>query len=165
MEKSDLIRRIETARREWDELIGRVDDNLAQRPGAEGELSVKDLVAHVTWYEREVVRMLSTRTMDVSGLWALDPDERNAAIFEHVRGMSLGDVRAESVRVYSALIEQLELLPEEAYSDAARFANMPANWVPWKLIAGNTIWHYPDHIGAIHRLLDTARPYEGGCPP
>ena len=30
---------------------------------------------------------------------------------------------------------------------------MPPDWEPWKLIAGNTIWHYPDHVGAITRLL------------
>ena len=154
MEKSDLIRRIEPARRVWDELVGRVDDDLAQRPGAEGELSAKDLVAHVTWYEREVVRMLRTRAMDVSGLWALGPDERNAAIFHEARGMSLEDVRAESARVFAALMEQLELLPEGAYHDAARFTDMPPEWEPWKLIAGNTIWHYPDHMGAIRRLLE-----------
>ena len=155
MEKSDLIRRIETARRGWDELLGRVDDGLALRPGAEGELSAKDLFAHVTWYEREVERMLRTRAMDVSGLWALGPDERNAAIHEQARDVYLEDVRAESARVSSALMEQLELLPEEAYQDAARFTDMPPEWEPWKLIAGNTIWHYPDHTGAIQRLLGT----------
>ena len=155
MEKSELIRRIGTARRGWDELLGRVDDGVVLRPGAEGELSAKDLVAHVTWYEREVVRMLRTRAMDVSGLWALGPDERNAAIFHEASGMSLEDVRAESARVFTALMEQLELLPEEAYQDAARFTDMPPECEPWKLIAGNTIWHYPDHTGAIQRLLDT----------
>ena len=154
MEKSELIRRIGTARRGWDELLGRVDDGLALKPGAEGELSVKDLVAHVTWYEREVVRMLRSRTMDVSGLWAMSPDERNAAIHEQARGMTLEGVRAESARVFSALMEQLELLPEEAYHDASRFTDMPPEWEPWKLIAGNTIWHYPDHTGAIRRLLE-----------
>ncbi len=155
MDKRDLIRRIETARRDWDELVRRVDDDLALMPGAEGELSAKDLVAHVTWYECEVVRMLRTRTMDVTGLWALGPDERNAAIFEQVRGMSLEDVRAESVGVYAALIEQLEQLPEQVYYDASRFTDMPPDWVPWKLIAGNTIRHYPDHTGAIRQLLDS----------
>ena len=69
--------------------------------------------------------------------------------------MSLEDVRAESARVSSALMEQLELLPEEAYHDASRFTDMPPEWEPWKLIAGNTIWHYPDHTGAIQRLLGT----------
>ena len=156
MEKSDLIRRTKSARSGWDELLGRVDDRLALRPGAEGELSAKDIIAHVTWYEREVVRMLRSRTMDMSGLWALGPDERNAAIYEQARGMSLEDVRAESARVFDALIQQLELLPEEAYSDASPFSNMPPKWEPWKLIAGNTIWHYPDHTGAIRRLLETA---------
>ncbi len=156
MEKSDLIRRIESARISWDELLGRVDDRLALRPGAEGDLSAKDLIAHVTWYEREVVRMLRSRTMDVSGLWAMGPDERNAAIHEQAMGVSFEDVRAESASVFDALIQQLELLPEEAYSNASRFSNMPPEWEPWKLIAGNTIWHYPDHTKAIRRLLETA---------
>ena len=155
MEKSDLIRRVKSARSRWDDLLAQVDDGLALRPGAEGELSAKDLVAHVTWYEREVVGMLRSRTLDGSGLWALGPDERNAAIHEQARGMSLEDVRAESTSVFAALIEQLELLPTDAYHDASRFSNMPSDWVPWKLIAGNTIWHYPDHTGAISRLLET----------
>ena len=154
MEKSELIRRIGTVRRGWDELLGRVDDGLALRPGAEGELSAKDLVAHVTWYEREVVKMLRSRTMEGSGLWALGPDERNAAIHEQARDVYLEDVRDESARVSAALMEQLELLPEEAYHDASRFTDMPPEWEPWKLIAGNTIWHYPDHTGAIRRLLE-----------
>ena len=155
MEKSDLIRRVKSARGRWDDLLAQVDDGLALKPGAEGKLSAKDLVAHVTWYEREVVGMLRSRALDGSGLWALGPDERNAAIHEQARGMSLEDVRAESVSVFTAFIEQLELLPADAYHDASRFSNMPPDWVPWKLIAGNTIWHYPDHTGAISRLLET----------
>ncbi len=155
MEKSDLIRRVKSAWSGWADLLGRVDDRLALKPGTEGELSAKDIIAHVTWYEREVVRMLRTRTMDVSGLWALGPDERNAAIFDEARGMSIEDVRAESARMFADLIEQLDLLPEEAYSDASLFSNMPPEWEPWKLIVGNTIWHYPDHTGAIRRLVET----------
>ena len=156
MDKGELIRRIESARRGWDELLAGVGDDLALQPGAEGELSAKDLVNHVTWYEREVVRMLRSRAMDGSGLWALGPAERNAAIHEQARDVPLEDVRAESARVFEELIEQLRLLPDEAYSDASMFANMPRDWVPWELIAGNTIWHYPDHMGAIRRLLEAA---------
>ena len=98
--------------------------------------------------------MLGRRTMDVSGLWALGPDERNAAIHEQAKGMSLEDVRAESARVFGALLEQLEELPEAAFHDASRFTDMPPDWVPWELIAGNTIRHYPDHTGSIRHLLE-----------
>ena len=156
MEKDEIIRRVKSARRRWDDLLGRVDDGLALRPGAEGELSVKDIIAHVTWYEREVVRMLRSRIMDVSGLWALGPDDRNAAIFDEAKGMSLEDVRAESARVFAALIDQLDQLPEDAYADASRFSKMPPEWEPWNLISGNTFGHYPDHTGSVQRLLETA---------
>ena len=93
----------------------------------------------------------------MSGLWALGPDERNAAIHKQARGMSyLEDVREESARVFTALMEQLELLPEEAYQDAARFTDMPPEWEPWKLIAGNTDLALSRTIrGRSSRLLDT----------
>ena len=48
--------------------------------------------------------MVRSRAMVVSGLWALGPDERNAAIHDEARGMSLEDVRDESARVFVALI-------------------------------------------------------------
>ncbi len=115
---------------------------------------MKDIIAHVAWYEREVARMLESRVMTSSGLWAVGADERNAAIYEESRGMSPEDARAESSRVFRELVEQLELLPDAGYADASRFSGMPGDWKPWELIAGNTFGHYPDHAGAIRRLLD-----------
>ena len=87
-----------------------------------------------------------------SDLWELPLDERNAAIHDELKEMTLDEVRVESDRVFTELIEQLELLPEEAYGDTGCFEHMPAEWTPWEVMAGNTFRHYAEHTESIRRL-------------
>ena len=155
MNKAEVLDRVKTARSRWNNLLAQVDDDLMLRPGSEGDWSAKDVLAHVMWYEREMVGMLKSRALIGSDLWALPLDERNAGVHEDIKDMSLEAVRAESERVFPALIEQLEALPDAAYGDSAHFRHMPAEWAPWDVIAGNTFRHYPDHTESIQRLLDT----------
>ncbi|MDE0217922.1 MAG: hypothetical protein OXJ90_01530 [Spirochaetaceae bacterium] len=50
------------------------------QPRAGGCWSGKDIVAHVIWYEREMVGVLKSRVLAGSDLWALPVDERNSAV-------------------------------------------------------------------------------------
>ena len=50
-------------------------------PGAAGVWSAKDIVAHVTWAEREMIGVLQRRELAGSDLWRLSQDERNAAVY------------------------------------------------------------------------------------
>ena len=79
-------------------------------------------------------------------------EERNTAVHEEVRGMSLDEVRTEAW-VFPALVEQLEMLPDEAYGDPSHFEHMPAEWVPSDVISSNTYRHYPEHTESIQRLI------------
>lgn len=155
MNKVEVLDRVKTARSRWNNLLAQVDDDLMLRPGSEGDWSAKDVLAHVMWYEREMVGMLKSRALIGSDLWALPLDERNAGVHEEIEDMSLEAVRAESESVFPTLIEQLEVLPDAAYGDSAHFRHMPDEWAPWDVIAGNTFRHYPDHTESIQRLLDT----------
>ena len=131
-----------------------MDDDMMLKPGVEGHWSVKDILAHVVWYEREIVGVLTARAFVGSDLWALPLDERNAGVYEEIRNMTLEEVRAESARVFPQLLEQLEALPEDAYGDPSCFPGMPAEWEPWFIIAGNTFNHYPDHTQSLKQLLE-----------
>jgi hypothetical protein len=123
-------------------------------PGVEGGWSAKDVLAHVMWYEREMVGMLKSRALIGSDWWALPLEERNTAVHEKVKGMSLEEVRAEAAWVFPALTEQLELLPQEALGDSSHFEHMPAEWAPSDVISSNTYRHYPEHTESIWRLLE-----------
>ena len=154
MEKHEVIDRVRTERSLWNDLLAHIDDDLMLNPGVEGDWSAKDILAHVMWYEREMVGMLRSRALIGSDLWALPLDERNAGVHEETKDMTLEEVRAESSRVFPELMEQLEALPQEAYGDASCFPGMPAEWEPWFVIAGNTFRHYPDHTESLRQLLE-----------
>ncbi len=154
MNKDEVITRVKTERSRWSDIIAQMDDGMMLKPGVEGHWSVKDVLAHVVWYEREIVGVLRARAFVGSDLWALPLDERNAGVYEETRNMTLEEVRAESARVFPQLWEQLEALPEDAYGNAACFPGMPAEWEPWFIIAGNTFNHYPDHTQSLKQLLE-----------
>ena len=153
MEKDEVISRVRTERSRWNDIMAQIDDDLMLKPGVEGDWSAKDILAHVMWYEREMVGMLKSRALVGSDLWSLPLDERNAGVHEETKNMTLDEVRAESARVFPELLEQLELLPSEACNDSAHFEHMPAEWEPWFVISGNTFNHYSDHTESIRQLL------------
>ena len=155
MNKHEFINRVKSERERWDELMAQVPDDLMLKPGVEGDWSAKDVLAHVMWYEREMIGMLKARALSGSDWWALPLDDRNDAVHGEVSGMSLDEVRSEAARVFPSLVEQLGLLPEEALSDASHFEGMPAEWAPFDVIGSNTFRHYPEHTESIQRLLDT----------
>jgi len=159
MDKLEAIMRVKAERARWDVLVAQVDDNRMLQPGPGGGWSGKEIVAHVTWYEREMVTMLKSRALVGSDLWALPVHERNAGVHEEIRDLTLDQVRAWNEEIFPELIEQLEHLPEKAYLDAAYFEHMPREWAPWQVIAGNTFEHYPQHAPALRRLIGGNTPH------
>jgi uncharacterized damage-inducible protein DinB len=55
MSKSQLFDVLRTHRAQWDAWLASVDDERMTQPGAAGHLSVKDIVSHITAYERWLV--------------------------------------------------------------------------------------------------------------
>ena len=123
-------------------------------PGVTGEWSVKDVIAHVSWYERQMVGMITTRSLAGSPWWNLTLEVRNAAIQAENRDRPLDEILKESQEVFGELMKQLESLSEEDLHTAINFKDMPTEWVPWEVIASNTFEHYPDHSRDIQNNLN-----------
>ena len=155
MDKAEFIQRVETARREWNDLLAQVDDDLMLKPGIEGDWSAKDILAHVMWYEREMVQLLSSRSLIGSDLWELPLDDRNAEIHREIKDTSLKAVRLDAEKAFVELIQELNRLPEDAFGDPAHFQNMPSEWKPRDVIASNTFHHYREHTDSIRRLAES----------
>lgn len=154
MNKETFLKTLQTTRAQWESLLKEIDEACMTRPNVEGAWSIKDIIAHVAWYEREMIGILQERALVGSSLWVLPNAERNAAIFDQNRDRSLQDVLAEARRVYAELLEALQPLAEEDLIDPSRYSDMPADWVPWKVFADNTYDHYAAHIPAIRAGLD-----------
>ena len=138
----------------WETLLAQIDQERFTLSEVAGEWSLKDIIAHITWHEKEMVGLIKAHALVGSELWNLPTDERNAAIFEEIRHQPLEQVLEESRLVHQQLVEVLPTLSEEDLTDPSGFPNMPPDWQPGMLIAQNTYEHYQDHIKDVERWLE-----------
>lgn len=152
--KQDIINTMLYARRDWDRLLEQVDEVKMLQPGTCGKWSVKDIIAHVTWFEREMVELFKTRKLEGSPLWELEVDKRNEEIFQHNQFRALDEVREESLRVFAHLLSAIEELEPEELVDPQRIEGMPAEWKPYEILADNTWNHYATHSRHVQAMLN-----------
>jgi uncharacterized protein (TIGR03083 family) len=154
MNKAELLQDVRADWARWEALLDGIDEGQMTQPGVAGEWSVKDIIVHITWFEREMVGMLQARALVGSDLWQLPTDERNARIFEENQERPLHDVLAEAQQVHQQLLKELEALVEDDLVDPRRFPGMPEAWRPWKVIAENSNQHYRDHSQDVRTWLE-----------
>jgi DinB superfamily len=145
-----FISMLEQARAQWEAFLVQMDEQRMLQPGIVETWSVKDLIAHVSWYEREMVPVIRLRVFTGSEWWALPTDERNAMIYQQNRYRPLQEIIDEGQHSYSELLEAVQSLSDEDLNDPRRFRDMPEDWVPWQIIAGNSFEHYQDHLPLLH---------------
>lgn len=110
-----------------------------------GEWSVRDIVAHVTWWEQEALHHLPLvlaggrpprYSVTYGGI-----DAFNALRTEQRRGLSLSQVLSQQIDIHASLIHYLQAAPADAM-DNARFL---------RRLRLDTYGHYPIHAEAIRR--------------
>ena len=145
MNKQTLLEKLKKARAEWDALLQTIDAEQMMHPGIGGEMSVKDVIAHIAWFEREMVAVLQQQALVGSPYWQLPTDERNALIFAENRERPLTNIRAEATTIFAQLVDALAQFPHNDLSDPTLFRDMPLDWIPWQIIAQNSFEHYAHH--------------------
>ncbi len=163
MEKTELLDTMRDRRAAWDALIAQADGERMTQPGVAGEWSIKNIVAHVTWAERETAQILQPRGSVGSQLWELPEDERNSVVFELNRDRPLQDVLTESAEVFRQLLDAVQALSQEDLNDPVRFQDMPLSGIPWRIVVANSFAHYYQHMPAIRAWLE--RPGEAADSP
>ena len=159
-DKTQLLEWITTTRAELDAIIAPLSEEQMTAPGAEGELSIKDLLAHVSWWERRTLRALAYAArgeappkLAAEGEGESGVNQVNAETFAANRARTLDDVRAEYAQSGRDLLAALkgyseaDLFDEEGFT---RILEFPALY----LIAGDTYMHYPDHVASIRDWLN-----------
>jgi hypothetical protein len=154
LQQAAFLDQIKTARLAWDTQLARLRPDQTSIPGVVGNWSVKDLVAHITWSEREMVGVLRSRALVGSDLWNLTNDERNEIVYQQNRGRPLEEVLAEAGQVYRQLLELVSAMSEAELNDPLYITEMPPGLPPWRLLAGNTYIHYQEHAGQLKDWID-----------
>jgi hypothetical protein len=144
MNRQQLLQKLDQAWAEIKESYAGLSDSQLTEPGVMGDWSVKDILAHVTWWEEEALKHLPLiikegrpprYSTQYGGI-----DAFNALMTERKQDLSLADVLQQQEETHRRLIDYLQSAPEEQFTQATRFRHR---------LRLDTYSHYPKHAKAI----------------
>jgi hypothetical protein len=155
---AQLLEVMRAARSNWEALLAEVGEERLTEPGVEGDWSLKDIIAHITYYETWAAdNLLAIRRGEPrprSDNAGLEMDERNARIYERQRARSLAEVLQESRTSFQRSLDAVTGLRDEDLTDPEFTRASGADWTVFDLVEGDTFEHYNDHSGSVRAWLD-----------
>jgi hypothetical protein len=156
MNKAELLEQMHAGRQRLDAALARVADDRWTTPELPGRWSIKDLLAHLGWWEGWIVDLYAALLRgEVPYARHLDQkavDDLNAQALAKYRDLPLAEVRRQEEDAYRNLLSVVEKAPEEDLFDPERFAWLQgerlAEW-----IANNSYGHYDEHMVDVGRWL------------
>jgi hypothetical protein len=119
MKKSELLNWLQEEYQKWEAFLDQIGPARMDQPGVNGNWSMKDVVAHLTGWNRWLVARLQAagrREAEPPPPWPADvqtEDEINAWIYESNRGRSVREVLDETRQVHQQLLAVIDSLPDE----------------------------------------------------
>ena len=144
MTTDQVLKRLAAAWADFEESYAGLTTAQLLLPGVTGKWSVRDLIAHVTWWEEEALEHLPlvrsggrpTRySVKYGGI-----DAFNALRTEQRKGLSLDEVLGQHHDVHARLIDYVRRAPAELFTRETRFR---------RRLRLDTYGHYPIHTRGI----------------
>lgn len=144
MTREQFLRRLDAAWSAFRASYAGLPDAELLRPGVTGPWSVRDLIAHVTWWEEEALAHLPTilegrrpprYSVKYGGI-----DAFNALKTEETKGLSLAEVLRRQAEVHARLVAFVESVPGSEVATDTRFR---------RRLRSDTYGHYPKHTAVI----------------
>ena len=144
MNRQQLLNRLDAAWMAFQASYAGLSNARLVEPGVAGDWSVKDIIAHVTWWEEEALRHLPLiiagdrpprYSVTYGGI-----DAFNAMMAERKRDVPLSDVLTEQNDTHQRLIDFIQSVPEDQFTRETRFR---------RRLRLDTYSHYPIHTNAI----------------
>ncbi len=146
------------ARADWEALLTEAGESRLTEPGVEGDWSLKDIIAHLTYFETwttaNVLAFQRGEPRPKPEYTGLDVDEENARIYERNRAKPLEAVLRDSQVSFQRSIEAVQGLRDEDLYDPEFTRKAGVDWKIMDLIEGDTFGHYQDHITPVRAWLD-----------
>ena len=146
MTRDQLLDRIETAWRAFRASYAGLPEERLLQPGVAGDWSVKDSVAHVSWWEDEALThlphiLVGGRPPRYSVIYG-GIDAFNALMAERTRSLSLAEVFAQADETHGRLLALVQNAPDDQIATETRFR---------RRLRLDTYGHYPIHTELIRR--------------
>ena len=144
MTKDQLLTRIDDAWRDFEASYAGLSEAQLLIPNVTGAWSVRDIIAHVTWWEEEALAHLPLirdggrpprYSVKYGGI-----DAFNAMMTEKRRALSLHEVLRQHDAVHARLVDYIGKAPDDLIRTETRFR---------RLLKLDALGHYPIHARAI----------------
>ena len=140
--RQELLDADEAAWEEFHARFHRIGEEGWLKPGACGDWTPKDLMAHIACWHAETASIIEQ--VRAGGTFPqVDVEAFNVDFYERCRDMALKDVQAMSGAAHSRFREEVAHVPAELFTE-----RMEA-WV-----AGNGHGHYDEHIPLFDAFLE-----------
>jgi tetratricopeptide (TPR) repeat protein len=147
--KSRLAELLERALADQKALIAELSDAERAALGTPEHWSVKDMLAHITFWKRNTVTRLAAAARGETPPNFDDFDRLNAENFEKCRMRAWPQLIAEADQAHADLSAGMQALPEDALSDPDRFAWQNGRSL-LSSVVGNGYWHPQAHIAQFY---------------
>lgn len=153
-----LLEVMYAARTDWEALLDQIAEARFTEPGVEGEWALRDISAHLTYFETWAANCLVAirrgEPLPQSEYQGLSVDEENALIYERQRSWPLADVLRGSQVSFQRSIAAVQGLRDEDLYDAEFARASGTAGTIFDLIEGDTFGHCHDHIRLVRAWLD-----------
>jgi hypothetical protein len=159
MTKTKILGLIRSERETLEAMLDQLSETQMTQPSVENAWSVKDILAHITDWEKRMVQWIEeslqgkTPERPASGMAWNDLDELNEQIYLANKNRPLNEVLADFHDSYQQSLKVIEALAEEDLLDPNRFEWREGNPL-WPMVAANTWEHYREHREAIGNWLE-----------
>jgi uncharacterized protein (TIGR03083 family) len=147
--KEEILDQIRATHQPLEALLAQLDPSRMSEPGVNGDWSVKDVLAHLTWWEQHLLRRLRTgrEDLDVEGVDEQSATDRvNAEVFAANRDRPLADVRADFDASYPEVLDVIGAMADDAL----------ASDDVYDAISWDTFRHYPVHTTMLTVWLESS---------
>jgi hypothetical protein len=144
MTTEQVLKRLEAAWQDFEQSYAGLSDTQLLIPNVTGKWSVRDIIAHVTWWEEETLKHLPLireggrpprYSVKYGGI-----DAFNALMTEERKQLSLAEVLRQHDAVHAQLVKYVSHAPEELFTRETRFR---------RRLRFDTFGHYPIHARAV----------------
>lgn len=142
--KMDVLDKLGKAWEEFNRSYAGLAEGDMLRPGVMEGWSVRDILAHVSWWEEEALKYLPLvlegrqpprYSVQYGGINAF-----NARMTELRKSLTLDEIHRQLEQTHARLLEYLETVPEEQFRTETRFRHR---------LKMDTYGHYPEHTRAV----------------
>ena len=144
MRKQQVLEKLEKAWMDFESSFEGLSDTQLEQTGVTESWSIKDLIAHVGWWEEEALKHLPHIQQGITPPRYKDAygglDAFNALMTVQKHALPLAEVVQQHLDIHCRLVNFLQDAPEELFTSETRFR---------RRLRLDTYSHYPEHRRAI----------------